>query len=517
MRTRLWVVCGLFSCLAWAACMQAGEPTDDGLAERTDALLAHRSFAVTEKHLIDDFTLERVLKQLVVQSGIPGLTPLDLFQQFWDTQNPAQQSAGTAGPHCDDQHTWLGVPGLNDFPWECPREEGFQAWVDPFGADPLYIPIGLFNRFDLAPANGSHCGEYRIVFAMRPGHELSRGRERNFIIFEAILPNPDPSQGLYGCVDVAKFWHDLSFYPDWLVRQELDRFYFEGLGGGFEPVVHVNHYGLMLGAEGYACSTGQIRTNQFNDGPWVMREYKLALDCRCGPCNLQAIPMTVKSNPYGDLFRAGTPEPLAPDLQNTLVQGIWDLSVNDLNRISYSVDDSLNAAESPIDLPNDYPFQAGNNGQLHAAIQAALPPGSPLNSHDIIERAMTQSCAGCHLLSDGRHLGNGLHWPHSLGFVHISEFIDQNGFYPISEALKEVFIPFREEILVNYLEDPMHYTFSGSKCEIELPPELEVNEELCKEAEKRPKLLTDSLESRILRDLRTKWESSRILGRSSGH
>ena len=32
-----------------------------------------------------------------------------------------------------------------------------------------FFPVALFNRFDLAPEDGAHCGEYRIVYAMHDG------------------------------------------------------------------------------------------------------------------------------------------------------------------------------------------------------------------------------------------------------------------------------------------------------------------------------------------------------------
>jgi hypothetical protein len=45
--------------------------------------------------------------------------------------------------------------------------------------------VGLFNRFDLAPFDGSHCGEYRIVYAKHSG--IANSLARNMIIFEAAL------------------------------------------------------------------------------------------------------------------------------------------------------------------------------------------------------------------------------------------------------------------------------------------------------------------------------------------
>jgi hypothetical protein len=113
------------------------------------------------------------MDQLVEQSGVKGLTSLDLFHQWWDTQNP-HPGLGL-GPHCTDQVDGSGNPILNGFPYACRPgpAEGGQITSNPF-EDPdtnadAYIPIGLFNRFDLAPSAGTHCGEYRIVYAKRSG------------------------------------------------------------------------------------------------------------------------------------------------------------------------------------------------------------------------------------------------------------------------------------------------------------------------------------------------------------
>lgn len=351
---------------------------------------------------------------------------------------------------------------------------------------------------------------------MRPGHKLAKGKGRNFIIFEAILPNPSPKDGLKACYPIAKMWHDFTFMSDAAMAAQLEEFYFKGVYG-FPPVVHPHHYGLMLGANGYACSSGQIRTNQFNADPWDMREFKLSIDCRCGTCHLRMLPITVKTNPYADLFNASTPEPLAPMLQSTIVAEVHNLSQPDANLISWAVDDKLNAAESPINGFSDYVGQASGNAALHAAITAALPIGSPLNSTNIIDRALTQSCAGCHELSNGRDLGGGVTWPFSLGFTHISEFKLASGHFPISDALKNVFIPFREKILLTYLANPGQFTFGSEKCELQLPPSMQVDEKICQIAIKDPKILLEKIDLSAVRTLREKWEGERILGRRSGH
>src|SRR5690349_16811 len=82
-----------------------------------------------------------------------------------------------------------------------PTPEGALAQSNPF-TPPQYVPLALTNRFDLAPANGANCGQYRAIYARRTNVET----DRLHIIFEATLPNPDPAAGLAGCRPVAEFW-----------------------------------------------------------------------------------------------------------------------------------------------------------------------------------------------------------------------------------------------------------------------------------------------------------------------
>jgi hypothetical protein len=57
----------------------AGAP---GQAAPRRTLDARRSLVVTEVAILSRFPLQRVLDQLVVQSGVAGLTALDLFHQW---------------------------------------------------------------------------------------------------------------------------------------------------------------------------------------------------------------------------------------------------------------------------------------------------------------------------------------------------------------------------------------------------------------------------------------------------
>ena len=421
------------------------------IATMTVTLDARRSLAVTETAILSRFTLQEVLDRLVAQSGVPGLTSLQLFRQLWDTQNVGPGLG--LGPHCDDQRSATGQPILNRFPYQCRPAEGSQAGVDPFnpaGNPNGYVAVGLFNRFDLAPTDGAHCGEYRIVFA-----KSLASQGRNLIIFEAVLPNPHPEFSLEGCRPVAEFWKNLTSDNSLASRADaLKGFYFNGLPG-FMPVVHLDNYGNGVGR-----ATGQLRTNQFMQSNWLLREFQLLKSCGASGCALTFRPATDKTNPFGGLFRPGSTQPLAAEFQNDFFPSAVDgLAVNDVNRFNYSVPDRFNGGQSDAQgLENDYLFQFGGAAStFRNNVQARLSAiGSPLTPNAIVARAQALSCAGCHQLSNGDNLGGGIIWPSSLGFTHVGEFTEpgpEGSRFQLSPALTGTFLPHRKTILERFLSN----------------------------------------------------------------
>jgi hypothetical protein len=420
-----------------------------------------RSLVVTEQTILARFPLKSVLDQLVAQSGVPGLTSLDLFHQWWDTQNKGPGLG--LGPHCDDIVDAAGEPVINEFPYTCrpAPAEGVQATTEPF-VDPdnnldAYLPVGLFNRFDLAPFDGSHCGEYRIVYAKRSG--INEPLVRNLLIFEAALPNPLPGLGLNGCKGIAGFWAALTHVDNIDRRAKaLKRFYFNGLPG-VAPVIHVDHYG------GNTSGFGQVRTNQFLNAPsfaWSLREFKLVRACSSGSCTaMQFVPVTDKSNPFGPLFQPTATHPKADDFQTFFPGQVKALAAETLTDIDFKVSDEFNTAQSQASGSDENNYAAQftpDPSQLRRDVQEELDAiGSALSPDDIVLRAQALSCAGCHQLNNGQRVGGGLTWPSSLGFTHTTErkteTVDGQVRFLISEALIEVFLPKRKQVLEDFLND----------------------------------------------------------------
>lgn len=408
-----------------------------------------RSLAVTEQAILAHFPLERVLTQLAEQSQVPGTTALSLFHQLWDTQNP-DPGLGL-GPHCNDQVNKNGRPALNSFPYTCRRSEGRQAQTDPFAnsqSPNAYIPVGLFNRFDLAPKDGANCGEYRIAFAKRSG--ILNQIQRAFLIFEAVLPNPNPGQGLQGCLPIARFWSGLSQTA--LVEERaarLEDFYFNGIPG-VQPVVQVDHYG------GNPQGTGQVRANLFMNiprftGQWMLREFKLI---RAGSGVF--VPQPDENNPPGALFEPDSTHPKAAAFRAFFPSQVANLAAERLTDITMQMPDEFSSGQSISSLSNENDLSEHfDDGELKMAIQVELNRlGSGLTPEQIVERAQAMVCAGCHQLSNNRALGGGLRWPSSRIFTHTSEqteVVNGQRRHRLSQAITQVFLPQREKILEDFL------------------------------------------------------------------
>lgn len=450
----LRLLAALAAAAALAGCSPSGDPTGEGggadhlhsdrggIGVSTDAFTGvstidpRRSLAVTDTAIVDGFSLTAVLDQLAANSGIAGLTGTQLFQQLWDTQNPAP--GVTSGPHCTDNGNTV-----NGFPYACRAGEGNQA-TNPDAGIAQYRAVGLFNRFDLAPADGSDCGEYRMVFAK------VAGGGRAFIIFEAVLPNPSQSLGLEGCRPVTDFWSNLTANNSVTSRAALlHNFYFNGLPG-FMPIIHPDNYGAAAGA---GRATGQVRVNEFITPVWMLREFKVQVS---SAGSMAFVPSTVKTNPFGDLFKPGSTNAAAGDFQNNFFPSqVAALAANDINAFNYSVPDRFNTGQSnsqSAGVVDDYVAQFGTGAStFRTKIQTQLNAiHSTLTPRNIVARAQALSCGGCHQRSNGASLGGGLTWPSSAGFVHSTEFTESGPDgkrFQLSSALTGAFLPHRAQVL----------------------------------------------------------------------
>ncbi|HSC66434.1 MAG TPA: hypothetical protein VLC79_02000 [Cellvibrio sp.] len=378
-----------------------------------------------------------VMDQLATQMNAINTAPsaqingTELFKRMW-----SQQLTGTNG-NCTGR--------VNGWAVACRNVEGAQATSDHISQ---YKVIGLVNRFDLRDKSSfSDCGEYRVIFA-RNAHDDGR---RNFIIFEAQVPNPSPGNA-NACRPIQQFWQGLSTQDNAAVRSQLLRdFYFNGL-----PASNVR---APIDIRNYSQTTGQIRTNQFMEPVWLLKEYKVSTEAGVSTLNV----VSDKSNPVTELFEANNPDARAASFQADFVNNLRSLLITDLSTFSLTIsNDAHNNGQSHADgVENNFlrNFTAkSRNSSFDAALNnRLLELGSTLSRDQVLNRATAMTCGGCHQpaaygLTNANAVGPNQSWPNSLSFVHVGETPDRiSGLFPLSDALTQVFLPARKLDMESFL------------------------------------------------------------------
>jgi len=402
-------------------------------------IVINRSMVLTDPAVIDGITLQRVLEALIDRAGV-NMTPLDLYKQWFDTQNPKPGMFVADAPHCDDFIT-DGKPSFNGYVRRCPTPEGILATTDPFLAHD-YVTLGVINRFDQTPADGSNCGQYRIIFERRD-HNVATSKVD--VIFEGVLPNPNPPAGIFACRAVAQYWADLSNVDSALERRtRVERFFFDGIPG-FEPLLMQEH--LTNG--------GRVRNKHVTSAhAGIPRFYQFLVEKRCSGSNCRLVmqPDVLENATFGALYDASLDTPYGTQFREEFIRAIPTLALKDIN---YYVNFSKQALLVESDPSDDFitfaagpPYghgvatsQAGKD--FDARVRAELARiGSTLTPQQLTARADTQHCTGCHL--GGTPIGDGMLFPRASNDSHVTP----SG---MSQALQDVFAPNRAKILRDFL------------------------------------------------------------------
>lgn len=419
---------------------------------------------ITDPTVLEKLPLKRVVEQTLALAGV-DMSATEAMQRFFDTMNSTADGKFSDVRHCDDPVNPAMFFTLEKDALTCPRAEGALAHSEGLltdGDPDSFFPVAVVNRFDLTPADGFRCGQYRIIYAKRSG--LTDPDDRVFLIFEAALENPLPGC-LEKCSPIAQFWHGLQGKSPAEIAAEIEGFFFDGLPG-FNPAVHPRHFGFDAPDAGYgAHEGGQIRVSMHMQDPWDMREMRFDRDPE--HLNPSFVPTTVKNNPPPSHFDPALEDVsgLASPFRSIFaVEAVLPLARNELHAIQMSVAPEFNGGESVLDGDgkNDYVAIATSSSdtsfleeidQNIAGLPDALttcPPGDPLDAAAILKRATALSCAGCHapkdLLGPDRSIGCGLVWPDSIGQVHVTE----KG--QLSPALQNVFLPRRAEVLQSFVQ-----------------------------------------------------------------
>ena len=422
----------------------SSEGTDTGLVcEEVGELDPRRTLIETRQDVLEGFTLGEVLAAVATNAGLAP-DALQTHDSLFDTYRLSSMGE-LDGPHCDDELV-DGVSSLNGYPLICPRSEGAFAAFDQ--ALDGWFATAIVNRIDLAPADGSHCGEQRMIFA----NPNMVGRA--FIILEAQIPNPSPECGVAACGPIAEHWVALDAVSDPDERAAALRAAFiEG-----DDTLEAAGFGPFMSADNLSFGTGQVRTNNFVTGPWTLREYKLVSHGEGAGARVRVQPVPVAASPHDTLWNDLAGDPQGPPCRQAMLDALPGLLVDDVATMGWVIPEACRSSES-VEFQDFYEDHlVSGTGSFSAAIDAqiqALDPGSPLGAADVARRAQfAGSCIGCHEHTNEISLGGGLTAPSSLGFVHVDEQIlepcdDGASCFAISPALSEHFLPSRQQALLD--------------------------------------------------------------------
>ena len=429
---------------------------DQAIGAQAASLNPRRSLIETNVELLAPGSLGLVLHWVTANANLqpfPEFTHNLFFNLYNDAANDVFNIGKLPVPHrpCDDPH-YQSI--LNNFPFACPRNEGSFATASLTEAPEMadWKVIAAVNRIDMAPEDGSHCGEQRMILA----HEGGPGRD--FIIFEAQIPNPSPDLGKCACAPIAQFWANLSSIDSVDERRiQLERAFLSGHGK-----LKAAGIGPFMAAGNFTIGTGQIRTNNFAQGPWSLREHKL-IEWRD---LIWPLPFPVTSNLHAPLLADNATDPRAAKCKDSFLQSFSSLLPDDPNLMALAVPDECYDAESPNNFnQGNYATQLNGNPVLQADVQARLDElGSRLSPSQIMNRAtFSGSCIGCHQEGIGQELGfsdgtTGNPAPFSMGFVQVHENLtedcgDGTTCFSISSALSGTFLPHRQTVMENLLAE----------------------------------------------------------------
>jgi hypothetical protein len=295
-------------------------------------------------------------------------------------------------------------------------------------------PIAIVNRFDLLPADYGYCGEYRIIFSAT-GDDQSKLH----VALEGVVPNPEPAGTKQGCTSVAKFWRRVAETESAGQRRHLlEDFFFRGAA----PLRRVLE-------QSSSAQRAEVRTSRIGHAGPVFAQYVIR---RKG---LERV--ALHNTPDGSLFDASIPSPFGMEFRRQFIRQIRTLAIDDVNRYSMKLDSGFSVKTTDGLEPSfnyTLPFRRSQRtvaGQtFRNEIAAELRKiDSPLSPEDIISRAETRNCVGCHQKSGP--VGGNVIFPKA--FDSGEHLADDTVSKPAaaSPALNDVFMPHREKFLEQFL------------------------------------------------------------------
>ena len=424
-------------------------------------VLPQRSLFERNEAALTQFNVAQTLTRIATNGNVPSGGTVWYDNLFKNTARAAS-FPGEPGPFCDS----AGFPArINGFNVGCagnaaPLVGHLDKWEG----------LSVANRFDLAPEGGENCGEMRASFYVPPGRITAP--LRSFMIFEAVIPNPEPQLGLDGCRAIQKFWAGLSIVADPVARgAKLAQAFYTG-----EPSLTAAGFKPFFTFENFGQNKGRVRIVAQGGNPfplWDFREFRLL-----STGGVQAMP--VAQSPSISAFTNDT-DPKAALCRQELLNSLGTLIPANFNFLG-------------VDLPPAcFDGASGNFGTRLENVIGSQPdyaaalvaranqifPGVNLTAQQIMARAtFSGTCIGCHHRPDSsvsRDLGQGLILPFvsptppetqdDVDFTQVNNLKEEpcaeSGAdaarlcFKLSPILGGIFLPHRKSVLESYLRTPV--------------------------------------------------------------
>jgi hypothetical protein len=383
--------------------------------------IATRSLLITDRQILSRFPFLRLFAVLTSghQREIASWVQTLELQATHSPANRASRSLPTE----------LGAPPY----WDLPR-------VTPWS----YIePLAIVNRLDLAASDHSTCGDVRFIYSRRTAHG------KMHIAVDIPVVSPRPERHAQYCGELAKAWWSLAAIESVDARaHELDRLLFGGKAGAL-PLIDRDAF----------INAGRIRTSELSRSRPTFAEFKVDASCaHSGPCaqrHLQRVRLA--NTPSTNLFDASVATPQGEAFRRVFLKQIRTLAVRDVNEYSMSIDVAYAVTEMPANAAAfnyQIPFRRSLRSDHGIAFRQAIASelkllGSPLTPENIIDRAETRNCGGCHGKTGA--VGDGIVAPEA--FDSGEHIADDSPIHDArrSPALRGVFLPYRIELLMRYI------------------------------------------------------------------
>lgn len=274
------------------------------------------------------------------------------------------------------------------------------------------------------------------------------------MILEAQIPNPHPECGVDACRPLAQAWQDLSTSDPGTRAKLLHEMFLTGSASLTQA-----GFPAFMSANSMTVGSGTIRTNNFDDEPWTLREFKVVVNEGGG--EVIAVPFPVAESPSGELWNDQSTHPAAEACRANFLEALEGVLTDNVSRMRFVVADACKNSESQNDFfSEDYATHlAAGSGAFAKEIEARIE-GTGLTARDIANRArFGGSCIGCHMEASMSFLGNGVFAPFVRDFPQILEFpepcpdgsLNCSG---ISPGLRDNFLPHRQAIHATLLSRP---------------------------------------------------------------